>query len=70
MKKTERLRKEAERKWYDWKTCIDIIQMSGRSVRSETDWAHTFILDESFSDILKRTTYLPRWFTNSIKLLK
>jgi len=63
-------RQKAERKWYDWKTCIDIIQMSGRSVRSETDWAHTFILDESFSDILKRTTYLPRWFTNSIKLLK
>jgi len=63
-------RQKADRKWYDWKTCVDIIQMTGRSVRSDTDWAHTFILDSSFSDIMKRTTYLPRWFTNSIKLLK
>lgn len=63
-------RQKTNRKWYDWKTCIDIIQMAGRSVRSETDWAHTFILDSSFSDILKRTTFFPRWFTNSIKILK
>lgn len=63
-------RQRISRWWYDWKTCVDIIQMAGRSVRSETDWAHTFILDASFSDVLKRTAYLPRWFTDSIKMLK
>lgn len=63
-------RQKTNKRWYDWKTCIDIIQMVGRSVRSETDWAHTFILDSCFSDILKKTSYFPRWFTDSIKVLK
>jgi hypothetical protein len=42
--------------------------MSGRSVRSKTDYADTLIIDESFSDIMKWSShYLPNWFTASIK---
>jgi Rad3-related DNA helicase len=63
-------RQKADKNWYNWFTCVQIIQMAGRSVRSENDWAHTFILDSSFSDILKTTSYLPRWFTDAIILLK
>jgi ATP-dependent DNA helicase DinG len=63
-------RQRSYKKWYDWKTCVDILQMAGRSVRSETDWADTFILDSSFSDILKNTSFFPRWFTDSIIVLK
>ena len=57
--------------WYNYKTCSDIIQMYGRSIRNENDWSHTFILDDSFSTILKYNyKYLPDWFTEAIKILK
>lgn len=57
--------------WYNWKTCCDLIQMYGRSIRNESDYAETYILDDSFSNILKfNYKYLPNWFTNAIKILK
>jgi len=57
--------------WYNWKTCADLIQMYGRSIRSEEDNAETYILDDSFSNILKYNyKYLPNWFTEAIKILK
>lgn len=57
--------------WYNWKTCADLIQMYGRSIRSEEDNAETYILDDSFSNILKfNYKYLPNWFTEAIKILK
>ena len=63
-------RQRTNRNWYAWKTCVDLIQALGRSVRSETDYAETFILDESFSDILKYNTHLiPRWVTKAVKTL-
>ena len=63
-------RQRSNKKWYDWQTCVDIIQAYGRIVRSDTDWGHTFILDSCFSDLLKRANYFPRWFTDSIRILK
>ena len=63
-------RQKNNRDWYDWFTCVQLIQMTGRSIRSETDHADTFILDSSFSDLLKRTRFLPRWFTDAIIVLK
>ena len=41
------VRKRAERnpKWYSWITASKIAQAVGRSVRNETDWAETYILD-------------------------
>ncbi|MFW6233677.1 MAG: helicase C-terminal domain-containing protein [Nanoarchaeota archaeon] len=57
--------------WYSWKTCADLIQMIGRSVRSEIDQADTYILDDSFSNILKfNYNFLPEYFIQSIKILK
>lgn len=57
--------------WYSFKTCSDILQACGRSVRSFDDKAETFILDDSFSNILKYSyKFLPHWFKESIKVLK
>jgi Rad3-related DNA helicase len=56
--------------WYHWKTCVDLIQSVGRSVRSETDYADTFILDSCLSDLLKNyNKFLPTYFTDAIKIL-
>jgi len=64
-------RQKSNRNWYDWKTIVDIIQTYGRTIRSDEDYADTFILDSSLSDIMKyKSRYLPRYFTNAIKTLK
>jgi Rad3-related DNA helicase len=69
---SEKIKKRMNKKdWYNYKTVCDLMQACGRSVRSFDDYADTFILDSSFSDVLKYSSkFLPRWFTNSIKELK
>jgi ATP-dependent DNA helicase DinG len=64
-------RQSSNKKWYAWRTIVEITQAYGRSVRSETDWADTFILDSCFSDILKYNRYLfPKYIIEAIKILK
>lgn len=38
--------------WYRWKAIVNILQGTGRSVRNENDWAVTYILDGSLSDLI------------------
>jgi len=64
-------RMKTNKMWYNWKTVADFIQMIGRSVRSINDNADTYILDGSFSDVLKYNSHLiPRYITDSIKIIK
>ena len=64
-------RQKTNKEWYSWKTVIDLIQAYGRSIRSEEDWAETYILDSSFSDLLKyNSNLIPRYITDAIKMLK
>lgn len=60
-------RVEADRKYLNWLTLLKLIQSYGRSIRSETDYAKTYILDASF-ETLKRNcgSMIPRWFTEAI----
>jgi ATP-dependent DNA helicase DinG len=54
--------------WYAWKTVSGIIQMSGRPVRSNRDYADTIIIDGSFGDVMKHSShFLPNWIQNAIK---
>jgi len=54
--------------WYSWKTVSGIIQMSGRPVRSNKDYADTIIIDGSFGDVMKHSSqFLPDWVQNAIK---
>jgi Rad3-related DNA helicase len=54
--------------WYAWKTVSGFIQMTGRSVRSDKDYADTIILDGSFGDVMKHSShFLPNWIQEAIK---
>jgi len=64
-------RMETNKNFYSHKTICDLIQMSGRSIRSHDDWCNTFLLDSCFSDVLKyNSNYIPRWWSGAIKELK
>ena len=64
-------RQAANKKWYAWRTIVDIVQAYGRSTRSETDWSHTYMLDSSFGDLLKfNRKLMPGYFIDAIKILK
>ena len=53
--------------WYAHRTVSTIIQMSGRGVRSATDYATTYILDAQFERIYREYKYLfPAWFREAV----
>ncbi len=54
--------------WYAWKTVSGIVQMTGRSVRSDMDYADTIIIDGSFGDVIKHSShFIPDWIQEAIK---
>ncbi len=61
-------RMEADRGWYDWRTCLSVVQAYGRSVRSEDDYAVTYLLDADFPKFLRRQRErLPAWFLEAVQ---
>jgi ATP-dependent DNA helicase DinG len=65
-KKVKR-RLELNPDWYNWKTVADLVQTYGRSIRSETDWAETFIMDASFSTVRQRSIkFIPKYMLEAI----
>lgn len=53
--------------WYDVTTYRDIIQGSGRAVRSEEDFAVTYMLDQTFDRLTDRIkNQIPDWFLKTI----
>jgi len=64
-------RQNSNKKWYAWRTISEIVQAYGRCVRNENDWAHSYILDSSFDDLLKYHKKLfPKHFLEAIKILR
>src|SRR5271166_219070 len=62
-----RTRMRRDEDWYQWMTALALIQASGRSNRSATDRANTFILDSAFEQFLNRNEkILPKWWTDAI----
>lgn len=62
-----KLRQKNNPEWYSWKTVSGLIQMTGRAVRSNEDFADTIIIDGSFSDLLRHSGHLfPAWFQQAI----
>lgn len=49
-----RAKMERDPGWYHWRSIINLLQGTGRSIRNEDDWAITYILDGSFGDLLHR----------------
>lgn len=65
------LKKRSELSWgyYIWLTAYRICQAYGRSIRSEDDWANTYILDTDFKRFLQMSVdILPDWFIEALQL--
>lgn len=61
-------RAERDSDWYDWRTCLTIVQGYGRSVRSDDDWAVTYILDADFPKFYARQrARFPEWFREAVQ---
>ncbi len=46
--KWTKTRMDEDKEWYITAACMNLVQMSGRSIRSDTDFAKTYILDADF----------------------
>lgn len=54
-------------RWYAHKTVSSVVQMAGRGVRSDTDFAITYILDEQFGKIYnEHRGMFPPWFKEAV----
>lgn len=61
-------RKSVDPAWYDWRTCLTVVQAYGRSVRSADDFAATYLLDADFPAFLRRQRKrLPEWFLEAVE---
>jgi ATP-dependent DNA helicase DinG len=63
-----KIRMQISQDYYDWLTALKLVQSYGRSIRSDDDWADTYILDADFSMFRSRAgkKLLPKWFTDAI----
>jgi Rad3-related DNA helicase len=43
----------ASQTWYNWVTCLGVVQGTGRSIRTPDDWAVTYLVDGCFADLFK-----------------
>ena len=63
-----KLRQSNNPEWYSWKTVSSLIQMTGRPVRSDMDFADTIIIDGGFGDVIKHSSrFIPDWIQEAIK---
>lgn len=59
-------RMNLDNRWYSWLTALKIVQSMGRSVRSKTDWAYTYIIDQGFDGFLGRNgQMIPRYIKDA-----
>lgn len=66
-----RRRVDVDPEYYLWMTAIKLVQSYGRSIRSETDYADTYIIDEAFIRFARDAKkILPGWFTEALKYEK
>ena len=62
-----RVKLERDPGWYDWQTALRLVQTYGRSVRSETDHAVTYVLDSNFPWFVGRHRNLfPEYFLEAL----
>ncbi len=60
-------RVDVDPKYYIWLTALKLVQSYGRSIRSETDHADTYIIDSAIDKFLiNAERMLPVWFTEAI----
>lgn len=61
-------RMKLSQEYYAYITALKLVQSYGRSIRNETDWAITYVLDSDFERFISRSGHLlPKWFTEAIE---
>lgn len=66
-----KIRMERDWSYYLWLTATKMLQSCGRSIRSDTDYATTYILDSDFDRFFQMAdniNLLPDWFVESIRI--
>ena len=64
---SKRLHSRGGQLWYNVQTIREVVQMCGRAIRSDTDWAVTYIYDSDFRKILwEKRALFPDWFREAI----
>lgn len=65
---SSRLRLPGGQQWYSVKTVRDIVQMTGRGVRSDTDKCVTYVLDQQFTRNVwgKNKNLFPAYFRDAV----
>lgn len=59
------LKMKKDYQWYRWQTLLRLVQSIGRSVRSETDYADTFILDSNFKSLVN-SKMMPQYIRDAV----
>lgn len=64
----KRMYSSGGRLWYACQTVRELVQMCGRAIRSESDWATTYIYDKDFETNLwaRNRNLFPDWFREAI----
>lgn len=58
-----------DREWYAWRTVRSLTQAMGRSVRSQSDYTTTYILDECYMDMLDKWMHMfPKHLTSEMEI--
>ncbi len=62
-----RARANESKRWYQYQTCMNIVQTTGRTTRSPTDWSVNYMLDGHLGWLVnKYRDYFPQWFKDAI----
>jgi Rad3-related DNA helicase len=57
--------------WYNWQTCLTLVQSYGRIFRSEEDWGTAYIFDSGARGFIQRNrSILPDWFIEACQFSK
>lgn len=66
-------KKEINEEWYRWLTTLNFVQAYGRSIRSKSDWADTYLTDQVFRQFLNGNNhispnpFIPKWVKDAMK---
>lgn len=68
MDKVIKERMALDNRWYAWLCALKIVQSLGRSVRSKSDWAYSYIIDQGFDGFMGRNgSMMPRYIKDAFQ---
>ena len=65
--KQTKLRAQMDSQWYDYKTCLSLVQTYGRGMRFDKDFCKTYVIDSRFKNYVRRDEIRNNFLPNSFK---